>query len=245
MSQRLFSVGKVGAYLDSYSPGVEKRRGEDVSTITLHLRIQPFDAKLASALDAGVGEDSNIRATVFSLSSGDPKPAFTRHDFKLGLARQNLVIFASPDTTESRMGLLQAKISGTYVRTQQDMNALAFAFKVAFGPVGRDELEFVHAWHRCQKFITFEEAEPLLGMEDDGDEDSTDADEKAREVVNGRPTPMWNDPAEDEEAGAAEPAGAPMAAANDGTAAREKKDPANRALHVHRGGKKPGRGKRR
>lgn len=184
MSQRLFNVAKVGVFLDDYSPAVEKRSGEEVKVLVLKLRVQPFDAKLAAALDEGVGEDSNIRQTVFSLNTGDPKPGFTRHDFKLGLERQNLELFSTPDTEVARMVLLQAKISGTYVREQKDMNAMAFVFKASFGPVGRDELELIHSLHRAQTFITFHESEPLLGVEDDGEdeetEDLTDADEKAR-----------------------------------------------------------------
>jgi hypothetical protein len=201
MSQRLFTVSKIGCFLDTYSPGVEKRRGEEISVVTLTLRVQPFDAKLASALDQGVGGDSNIKATVFSLNTAEPKPNFTRHDFTLGLPRQNLTPFASPDTNESRLLLGQARISGTYVRTQKDMNALAFVLKATLGPVGRDELEFIHAWHRTQKFVTFEEAEHALEFEedpDDSDDEATDADEKAQ-----RPARMFDDP---RDAAAAEPA---------------------------------------
>ncbi len=194
MSQRLFKTGKVGTFIDSYAPGVEKRRGEEISVITVKCRVQPFDAKLATSLDDGVGGDSNIRPTVFSLSTADPKPNFTRHDFKLpSLPRQNLEIFQAPDTDASRIALTQAKISGCYVRTQKDMNALALVFKATFGPVGRDELELIHSLHRAQTFITFRESEPLIEEEDDEDE-ATDADEKAQEVINGRvPAPMWDD----------------------------------------------------
>ena len=217
MSQRLFEVGKVGCFVDSYGPGVEKRRGETVSTITVKLRVQPFDAKLATALDAGVGEDCNIRATVFSLNTADPKPNFTRHDFKLALARQNLSIFASPDTEDARVMLLQAKISGTYVRTQKDVSALALVMKATFGPVGRDELELIHSLHRSQAFITFEESEPLFELEEDdeGEEPPVGA------VVDGR-VPMFDDPRDTPAPSKAKPA----------------TERAHRKLHSHQGKKK-------
>lgn len=218
MSQRLFKAGKIGCFVDSYGPGVEKRRGEVVSTITVKLRVQPFDSKLATALDAGVGDESNIRATVFALNTSEPKPNFTRHDFKLGLVRQNLSIFASPDTEEARVMLPQAKITGTYVRTQKDVSALALVLKATFGPVGRDELELIHSLHRSQAFITFEESEPLLEEEED-DEEGEDADVKAQQPIDGR-VPMWDD----------EPA-APSKAAP-GT------ERANRNLHSHQSKKK-------
>lgn len=207
MGQRLFSTGKIGVFFDTYAPGVEKRRGEEVSVLKLRLRVQPFDAKLATALDEGVGDDSNIKAGVFSMNTGDPKPNFTRHDFKLGLDRQNLIIFTTPETTEAKLAILQAKISGTYVRTQKDVNALAFVFTATFGPVGKDELAVIHALHRSQAFVTFETAEPLLDVEDDGEEDDDehdddealirDADEKAR-----IPAPIFS-----AESGNDEPAG--------------------------------------
>ena len=44
--QRLFSVGKVGVFVDNYSPGVEKRNGEETKVLILKLRVQPFDATL-------------------------------------------------------------------------------------------------------------------------------------------------------------------------------------------------------
>ncbi len=187
--QRLFAAGKVGVFFDSYSPGVEKRSGEETSVITLKLRVQPFDAKLAATLDDGVGGDSNIKATVFSAINGDPKRNFTRHDFSLGLARQNLEIFSTPDTNNARISLNQAQISGTYVRTEKDMNALALVFKATFGPVGRDELEYVHSMHRKQAWITFHEGEPILEVEeveDEPDEENEDAIEL--------PPPMFEDP---------------------------------------------------
>lgn len=190
MGQQLFSTGRVGVFFDTYAPAVEKRRGEEVSVIKLRCRVQPFDSKLATALDDGVGDDSNIKAGVFSMNTGDPKPNFTRHDFTLGLDRQNLIIYTTPDTTDAKLAILQAKISDTYVRTQKDMNALEFVFTATFGPVGKDELAVIHALHRSQAFIKFETAEPLLEHEDDGeeddDEDLTEADEKAR-----IPAPMF------------------------------------------------------
>lgn len=186
--QRLFNVGKVGCFLDGYGPSVEKRSGEETPVIVIRFRVQPFDAALASALDAGVGGDSNIRATVFSLHTGDPKPNFTRHDFKLGLDRQNLELFSTPDTEVARAVLMQARITGTFVREQKDMNALAFCFKAAIGPVWRTELELIHSLYRMQTFITFHPAEPLLDYIDDGEDDLRDADEKAQ-----RPAPMFDD----------------------------------------------------
>lgn len=227
MSQKLFKSGKVGCFVDTYQPAIEKRRSEETSVLTVKFRVQPFDARLATLLDDGVGEDSNIKATVFNLSTAEPKPNFTRHDFKLGLARQNMHLFASPDTEDARVMLPQAKISGTFVRSQKDNNALALIFKASFGPVGRDELELIHSLHRSQTFIKFEESEPLFELEDDG-EDESDADVKAQQPIDGR-VPMWDD--------------------NETPAAPSKAKPgtarANRKLHSHQAGKRKSAGKRK
>lgn len=225
---RLFSVPKVGVFLDSYGPGVDKRAGEEITVIKVKFRVQPFDAKLAAALDDGVGGDSNIRPTIFSLNTGDPKANFTAHEFKLGtLPRQTLELFSTPDTPGSRIAFSQCKISGCKVRGEKDSAALAFTFNATFGPVGRDELETVHSLHRMQTFITFHEGEPMLEEQDD-EEEGTDADVKAR-----RPAPMFDD--EGEETPAEEPADAV-----EGPTTRE--IGARRGLHSHQAKR---RGRRR
>lgn len=235
---QLFSTNKVGVFFDGYAPVNEKRRGGEVTCLQVKLRVEPFDAKLAASLDDGVGGDSNIKATIFSLSTGDPKPNFTRHDFKLGLPRQTLEIYATPDTDTCRIALAQAKITGTYVRGEKDSNALGLVLKATFGPVGRDELELIHMLHRQQAWINFVESEPLLDEEadDDGDDDEdaeTDADEKAR-----RPAPMWDDQqpvlqADDEVDGDDEETPSKKA-----TRATKRTKGVNRKLHSHQSKKK-------
>jgi hypothetical protein len=222
--QRLFSVSKVGLFLDKYAPGVEKRKGEEVKVVTLTLRAAPIDAKLATAIDDGIGGDSNVRASLFKLGHPDVKPHIDRVQFSLGCPRQNLTVFATPDTTDARLMLGQVRIAGTYARTQKDRNGYDFIFRGSLGPVGRDELEFIHDWCRSQRFVSFDESEPLLDTEDDGDDEGTDADQKARQVVNGRvPAPMWDDEATE----------APTPAAK----AKQRKN-VNRKLHSHAKGKK-------
>lgn len=187
-----------------------------MSCLSINCRIQPFSAQMAGSLDNGVGGDSNIKSTVFSLSTGDPKPNFTRHDFKLsGLPSQNLLIFATPDTSDSRVALVQARIHGCYVRTQKDVNALAMCFRATFGPVGRDELELVHSLFRRQTFVTFEEGEPILGVEDDDD-----APGEIEDVQTHAQPPLA---AADQDAATDEPE----------PEKRPRREPANRRLHSH------------
>lgn len=234
---KLFSVPKVGLFCDGITHAIEKRRGEEVKIVTLALRMQPFDSKLAVAIDDGlVGQDVRVRNALFKVNHPDPVPGIRRIDFALGCERQNLTVYASPDTEAGSMCLEQVKIAGTYARSQKDMNGFAFCLKGSFGPLGRAELEFIQKWLLTQRFVTFEQAEP--GMFDDtteDDEDLADADEKARQTA--RPTPMWDGTDE-------EPAPAAEAPAEPKQTDKHKKDRANRSLHSHQT-KKAGKGKRR
>jgi len=234
MPQRLFTTAKIPIFVEGVSLGVEKRKDGPVSVIVLSCKVQPFDAKLASSLDQGVGGDSNIRPTAFNLNTTEPKKAFTRHDFSLGLPRQRIECFATSDTERSRIALDGVRIYGTYVRAQKDMpTALALIFKASFGPVDRSELEYVYSLFRSQFCGTFFEADPSMQWEaemedDEEDEEGTDADVKAR-----RPAPMFDT---DEKGAVTEVEGQPVHA--------KPKERANRKLHVHHGGKN-GKGKAR
>lgn len=163
MSQRLFSVGKVGLFLDGYAPATEVRNGDTVKILTLSLRVEPFDHKFAAAIDDGLGGDSNVRRSLFKLSGdGDPIPHIRRINFALDCPLQNLHIYAAPDTDTSRLMLPQCKIANVYARTKKNANGYVLRFDASFGPVDRDEHEFVHGWLLNQSFVTFEQAEPFL-----------------------------------------------------------------------------------
>lgn len=186
MGQTLFNVGKVGMFVDAVQLGVEKRRGgEETTVLKLTLRVDPFDAKLASAIDEGLGGDSNVRASVFKLTDGTPKPHIERVAFNLDCPRQRMDIYASPDTDSSRLCFDQVKVSGCYVRTSKDSAALTAVFTVAFGPFGRDELEAVQQYFRSQMFVTWVEAEPMFDL--DGDDEADD------EPIAPTAAPMWDE----------------------------------------------------
>jgi hypothetical protein len=171
----------VGCFLDSYGPAVEKRHGDEVSVVTMVLRVQPFDAKMATSVDEGLG-DQGVRSQLFKLSTAEMKPHVERVNFNLDCPRQQMQIFASSDTEESRIAFDQVKIAGAYARTQKDVDGYAFVFKATFGPVGRDELEYIHSMHRKQMCISFLEAEPSLDFEEDEDE----GDDEPGDTIDGR-----------------------------------------------------------
>lgn len=182
----LFTVGKVGVFLDAVGHAVEKRRGEEVKVLTLGLRVSPLDSQLASALLI-----DGLKVTLFSLHTGEPKGNLRRVDFGVkNLDRQVLTIFAAPDTEAPSIAFDQVRIHKLYVTMPKDRTDFDLKFKATFGPAGRAELEFVQQWLLTQRFVTFTEAEPGFDFEEDG-EDLTDADEKAR--VAAPPSPMWDD----------------------------------------------------
>lgn len=179
---RFFDVGKVGCFLDTITHGTEARHDTEVKIVTLVLRVQPFDATLANAMSNGV------RATLFTLNHSEPKDHLRRVEFALGVPRQNLHVFAAPDTAQASMRFEQAKIVSTYARTQKDIRGYALVFRVSFGPCGRQDLEYIQDWHLGQRFVTFEEAEP--GMFDDTAEATEDDEPEAAAL----PAPMFDDP---------------------------------------------------
>lgn len=186
--QRLFSVGRVPVFLDGYAPGIEKRKGDETKILTLTCRVQPFDARLATAIDDGLGDDSGVKVALFKLSSAEPKPHVKRVDFRLDCPRQRLIVFASTDTEMSRIAFDHAKIAGTYARIQKDVNGYAFVFKASLGPVSRDEQQYIHEWLLGQRAVTFEEAEPSLEFDEADEGDEPDGGPRAA-----RPEPMWDE----------------------------------------------------
>jgi hypothetical protein len=136
---RLFDIAKVGCYCEGVSHSLEKRRGEDVKVLTLTLKVAPFGAQLATAMPDGV------KATLFKLNSGDPKDTLRKVDFALGVERQ--ILHASRRRTP-RTRRARSTRCGSMAPTRahrRTANGFEFVFKATFGPVGRDELEFVQS----------------------------------------------------------------------------------------------------
>lgn len=183
-SENMFDAGKIGVFCDSITHSTEDRRGTETKIVVLGLRVDAFDPQLASALD------QRVRNTLFRLDTTEPHAHVRRADFALGILRQNLHLFATPDTeTASRM-LSQVQITQVAAKVHKDRTAYVLTFKASFGPADKHELEFVEAWRNNQKFIRFERSEP--GLFEDIDE--TEGDDAADQpVINGRPEPMWDD----------------------------------------------------
>lgn len=190
MSQKLFSVGKVGLFVDAVALGKEKRTGgEEATVLKLTLRCEPFTRELAAAIDDGLGGDHNVLASIFKLNSPEPKPHLERVNLSLDCPRQRMDLYASPDTDSSRICFDQVKISGFYVRAQKDSTALTAIFSAAFGPFSKDELEAATQYFRNQMFVSFVEAEPSLMF----DEDDQEPEARLAGPVAPAEAPMWDE----------------------------------------------------
>lgn len=209
---RLFETGKIGSYLDSITHKLETRKDHDVKITELTLRVQPFDAKLASAMSA------EVRSELFKLNHPDPKPILKRVDFALGVPRQQLQVFAAPDTSKASIVIDQVKVSGIYARTSKDSQGYTLVLKASFGPCSKEELEYVNDWFLGQRFVTFLEAEPSLDL------DAGDPDEDDETPAATRPAPMFETEAD----------GRPLEAAATG----EAQEPARQLPRRHADGPK-------
>lgn len=176
---KLFDVNKVGVFCDAIQHQNEKRKSGEVKVITLTLRVDPFDVKLALALA------DSVRNTLFKLNHPDPQPHIRRCDFALGVERQQLTVFASSDTVKASIAFDHVKISGVYVRTKKDANGYTLVFKATFGPVGDRELAYAEAWRLTQRSVSFDAAAPNLDFED-GDDDDEEPEAPSR------PAPMFD-----------------------------------------------------
>jgi len=163
-------TGKLGVFCDAVTHSTEKRTDGEVKVVQLSLRVQPFDAKIATAID------NRIRTTLFKLNHPDPHAHIRRGDFIIDLPRQILTVFASPDTVKASIALDQVKIAGIYARTDGKVSGYALVFKASFGPPSARELEYVEDWRNGQRFVTFEEAayNPELAETDDEAETADD-----------------------------------------------------------------------
>jgi len=117
---------------------------------------------------------------VFS-STAEPKPHCTRHDFKPAMdALQLLTIFASSDTSQSRVAIDQVRIHSLCVRLPKEGDEMALIVKASFGPVSAAELEYIHGWVRGQRAVTFTESQAALAFGEAGDADDDADDERGR-----------------------------------------------------------------
>src|SRR5262245_8923758 len=157
---RLFDVDKVGCYLDGIGHRVEKIDDEEVKMIDLTLRVQPLTPELAAALDR------DVRALLFAGT--EPKPKIKTLEFKLTVERQLARVYLLPEAGhEAQIAFTDVEISSVRARTEKGVDGFGLVFYASFGPVGKDELEYICNWYTQERFISFEPNDPSLDLRED------------------------------------------------------------------------------
>lgn len=103
---RLFDDDRIGCYLDHIDHRVEKTKGgEEVKMLDLTLRVQPFTADLA------VSFDPDVRALLFTMSDGEPKPKIKSLEFALTIPRQLMKVHLLPESDVASQAFLDVEIT--------------------------------------------------------------------------------------------------------------------------------------
>lgn len=173
---RLFTVAKVPMYCEGITHRIERRKSGDTKVVDLALRIEPFTTQLASALDPSYGF---VRRMLFSMNNAEPVTELKAVEFKVPGERQQLTCFAAPDVSVASIALSQVKITKIRARKPKEGTAWVVYVYASFGPLGKDELEYINRFYTTQAFITFEQADPTLFEGDVEPADAEDDDEDA------------------------------------------------------------------
>lgn len=160
---RLFDDDAIGCYLDDIGHRVERTTdGKENKMVDLTLRVQPFTPELAVSLDP------DVRSLLFTMNDGEPKPKIKAVEFRIPVERQTVrVSLLPPDDdlhahVDHSLALLDVEITGIRARTEKGVDGYALIFYASFGPVSRDELEYVCAWHTQSRFVSFMPSQPGL-----------------------------------------------------------------------------------
>lgn len=153
---RFFDRDDVGCYLDHIGVRTETVEGKEIKYVDLTLRVQPFTVELSAAVDP------DVRAALFNLGDATPKKKLKTVAFNLTVPRQSLAIRLTPEQTIGGLFIPDVEITDPRARTEKGVDGFGFVFYASFGPVGRDELEYLVAWHTHQRFITFAPQDPVF-----------------------------------------------------------------------------------
>lgn len=170
---KLFSTGKTGVFLEALTHRMEKRKSGEVKVEVLSCAVRPLTVQLAGAIN----EDAVVRGSLFHRTEGaQPFEHIGAIDFRnLVAERQDIQIFATPDTEKASILLDEVKIEKLRARVDKDSNAYTLTFKAVF-MAGAKQAEFVRDWLYSQRFLSFNLSEPNLDLiEGEEEEDEDDA----------------------------------------------------------------------
>jgi len=172
---RFFEHDNVGCYLDGIDHRVENTKdGRELHMVDLTLRVQPFTAELAAAVDP------DVRALLFNLGDGEPKHKLKAAQFDLRVTRQQIVVCLMPESPTGAIVLSDVEVTQPRARTEKGVDGFGFVFYASFGPIGSDELDYLVAWHTQQRFLTFTPQQPALDFAGAAEGDVESAPRPAR-----------------------------------------------------------------
>lgn len=155
---RFFDDDRIGCYLDDIGHRVEKsKEGKENRMVDLTLRVQPLTAELAQSLDA------DVRALLFNMGDALPKGKIKAIHFALPVVKQAVAVhLLSGGGDEGALLINDVEISDVRARVEKGVDGYALVFYATFGPVSKEELEYVVGWHTQQRFLTFNPQQPAL-----------------------------------------------------------------------------------
>ena len=190
---RLFNCQHVPVVLRAWSGATEKAPQHDetkVVKVTLEVLLTPA---LASAFLPGDGELKNVAFK--AAADGSVRPFLRTAGFNIPTRHQTLTIFSTPDSPVAAICFDHVRFMKT-VSLRIDVKTATLVLRATVGPCGPQEYAYLGDWHRSQRFLTFDEADPALAFE--GAQPS-EADEKARRPY----TPEFEDTRDEQPAAAA------------------------------------------
>jgi len=166
---RFCTVDHLGIVCDTFTPTTEERRDVEVRVLVLTLRIEPLTLEIAA------GIEPLIRRLLFR-QGGEVVPHLRDVVFAFDVPRQLMKLQIAPDAP-SRMAFDQVKIGRLRAKPDKAGVYWSLIFKATFGPVDRNQLEYVQAWFGTQRFVTFVPAEAdLFESAPDADDDEPELD---------------------------------------------------------------------
>lgn len=169
----LFAIGKVPTFLDRITHRLETRDGgEIVKVLDLVLRVQPFDfANARTFLDENLLAGVLFNPQTHFLIGGLKEVVFDLDDDTI--PNQNVVLFATPATKEPSIAFRQLAIGKVRARIEKAESGWGLVFHATFGPVGREDLEYINAWYTESRCLTWSAAQASMLQRGEPKSDAT------------------------------------------------------------------------